>query len=1616
MMKRTLVVLFVLAAAGTAAQSPPERERGFKPDLTYQLNDVDSVNLFNGNLNLTLPLAPYPVGPDVSYDFVIRYAGKLWKDFEFCSPRPTGPDECRMNWRPQSDGMGLGWRMTLGELNGARSLYGPDSGQTWQYVSPDGSEHNFYPTLHEPVCPPASLADCDPYVAGTSYTRDGTYLRLREVQDAKIVEFADGQRQRFTYDSTTSEWRLQYIYGASSSLDGAGLPTTNWVKFEYSPNPVAGAPVADWSITDSHGRSHQVIFQSASHVRTGVIDKIRLAAFRGPGDTSDATAVAEYNFTYDNVMSTIDGPESVIAKPYVSDSAAATVRLLRRVDLPTGEVWKFTYDQPSTGPYLYSGTLKQVDLPTGGSFAYSYQPFDINTSDPLPGVLERQMLDASGQVVQSTLYSLDYGTGRVTLASRALSGATWRPESKIVNHFNYTYGAAFGLPFSTTYHDGTEPPRHLSTETFKCNPSQDTCTLTPERQQYVRYEMDSLMGTPCNIDAPCARERNRRVVSERTLYVSDGNRYADVDRSGFDGLGHFRTAVTGGTFTSGNVRKSYRAYNVNTRDYSAGGSTVGTYLLTSSGQRVSGFSMLLSSDAWNLNTFTDAYVREDVVTNGVTNTVTAWTESCFDPTIGFLSRQQTKVLDDGSDDPIDLVVVYRRDPASGYADREERFGGDGETDLPEDLCSFEPAHSADSRRVDYTTQVGALKTKRHVNGVSGVALPFFAVENAIDRNTALVKESKDVSGRLTTYVYDRIGRLSSVAPPGESPTNYTYTRASGTLPASVKAITGTGTTRMEQTWEFDAFGRISIEKRLMPDSTLSGIKTTYDHAGRRKSVSEQETVSGAAFNPVNVTTFSGYDPFGRVGSVVAPDGKVTTFTYSGERLTTRTFTVAKPLETSVSVMEERDRAGRLIKVIEDSGASAATTDYGYDVGSHLASVTMRGGGGAVQTRQFNYDRRGLLTSETHPESGVTSYEYDASGSVVTRVTPMTTLEQSYDPAGRLLTVKAAGATVKSFLYDRPNADPDFSLGKLDTATRHNFTAEFGDVQVTEKYQYSQPGGRLSRRDTTVNRPLPVPEINSFYETYEYDGMGQLRQLQYPTCGSGGCLALAAPTRTVIPTYTHGLVTDIAPYTYSSPTSGISGITYHPNALVAQIRHRNVDGSAGPKYEQTIAQGMARPASIKVSSFCDSSNLDITTHPASRTISSGSAAGLSVVAPGATSYQWYKASGSSWNEVGDDTATLSIALNSTSEFFVRVGNGACTLDSSRATVTVQTCVAPEATISAPLSLSAGASAMATVPATTNATYQWSITGGTIVSGAGTREIEFRAGCSGQVALAVTVTASCAGSDTHSVVVSVPSATVTGTQAIAQGATATIQASLSGIGPWTVTWSDSYTQNLPASATTASRTVTPGGTTSYTVTALSGNGCSGTFSGTAVITVTPPAPAELNAWAVSPNQVNLIWSFSGVADRFDVYRAGGYVGSSTSQSYEDHSVQPSSAYVYTVRAVKVNTMSAPSAKNLATTILFGDDPAAAGVTPIRAVHVTQLQAAVNAVRVAAGLSPATFAAALAGQPVLATHIDSLRTALAPARTNLGLPAVTYTRAVVSGILMRAYDINETRAGVR
>ena len=112
-----------------------------------------------------------------------------------------------------------------------------------------------------------------------------------------------------------------------------------------------------------------------------------------------------------------------------------------------------------------------------------------------------------------------------------------------------------------------------------------------------------------------------------------------------------------------------------------------------------------------------------------------------------------------------------------------------------------------------------------------------------------------------------------------------------------------------------------------------------------------------------------------------------------------------------------------------------------------------------------------------------------------------------------------------------------------------------------------------------------------------------------------------------------------------------------------------------------------------------------------------------------------------------------------------------------------------------------------------------------------------------------------------------ATVSGDATICFAAPTTIQAALTGTPPWSVTWSDGVVQsNVLASPTT--RVVSPGTTTTYTVTAVSDANGPGTASGSALVVVgPPPPPLGMNAPSIvgqnSPNRVASVASIGGAA---------------------------------------------------------------------------------------------------------------------------------------------------------
>src|SRR6185436_11947483 len=89
-----------------------------------------------------------------------------------------------------------------------------------------------------------------------------------------------------------------------------------------------------------------------------------------------------------------------------------------------------------------------------------------------------------------------------------------------------------------------------------------------------------------------------------------------------------------------------------------------------------------------------------------------------------------------------------------------------------------------------------------------------------------------------------------------------------------------------------------------------------------------------------------------------------------------------------------------------------------------------------------------------------------------------------------------------------------------------------------------------------------------------------------------------------------------------------------------------------------------------------------------------------------------------------------------------------------------------------------------------------------------------------ALTVTDANGCVSNNAPTVTITVnpkPTAAVSGTTAICAGTSTSIQAVLTGTGPWTVVWSDGVTQSNVA-ASPATRSVSPAATTTYAVTSV------------------------------------------------------------------------------------------------------------------------------------------------------------------------------------------------------
>ncbi len=1287
-----LAILAIAAVAG--AQQHPNQKKGFNANDVYQFNGLDTINAFNGNLTLSIPIgSSYSVGGGLSYGLVLYSNANLWEGQQHCHPlTPNGPCTtvcprfdhlCEPQNRvlrnfiyphPRANA-GLGWTLSLGRL------YQPDhpallDNGVWTYESPDGADHVFQST------PGSSVA----------YSNDGSYLRFTAIPDTSTpedpndflaqIEFPDGSKHLFQQpDAFNDYWALRTI---TNRFPG------NSVNFTYGtvpdPDP-AWTNGVRWTITDSHGRTHYVDFQRFNFdgEQRLLAKRVQLSVWDPEGDKAV--------FTFEYSQLTLGRGEFQNDNEHIAQGQGnfATVAVLDRVILPDATKFEFTYRV--SGMLENNGVPTSMTVPTGGMVSWEWGDYvkpaaSVETAEEYfqysLGVFKRHL---HGRIPEGGGARPLEGTWTYEPAPQRITPPGWEwPDcyhlpinpisdsfcheylttitdpigNKTLNYFSVATNndlspwleSEYGLPLTKSENDGTAAPntRWLSTQVVPAGSS------TPIRSSFVRYVNDF----------------PARQVSKRLRYDDDQGFYVDNDSLDWDGFGHYRTQVTSGTVPGTPTRTSFTHYPT-----------------IEPGDRDN------PAFPWILGLYDHVTVSE--------GGKTLRTDFCFDANTGFMKQKRTR-KDAASVGVNDAVAVFVPD-ARGNVQWERYYGGDI---LPgaSRVGGVRPAATVSG---DCSTITGTLVYELGHTRVEptattdGTAISKYTGVNVnvsdvtIDRRSGLVSKSRDTSGVETTFEYDWAGRPVWEKPTGRAWTKYEFITPSLNEIKVSKYGASLVTPLLQTRYRIDALGRVDRETTKTPGNTEAARDTYYDALGRKEAVSEP--------GQTTALTFFTYDALGRVLSVTSPDNSVMTTAYTGGRLKTRTSkirTSTSSTDVAVPVVEQYDGLGRLVSVTEKSGPTTAAapigalvkTEYGYDLADRLVSVTMNKsvGSGPVQHRFFDYDGRGFLRWESQPEAGVTSYLYDARGNLVTKRQagdPGIDLDYYYDQAERVTRLEAPNPNyeagdperppfrpIKEFVYGTANENlsggiVNLAKGKLTNAARYNYHDPNGQYwmgyKVNHRYRYLDTAGRRVSRNTTI-LDLYDYELKSIDVWTDYNELDLPTTVWYPMCEGCG-FAPNIDRSSEVRTYDRGRLTSL--------TNFLSSVTYWPSGL------RNVMAHANGVADTQVVGTMPRPASIAFGKYDRCVKPTFSTQPSgTSTAAPGDPAFLSATATGTATinYDWY-------DEVGHLVGTLSsvtVHPTVTTEYVVVATNGCGETYSRTVKVTVGTnCAAPQITSITPV---------------------------------------------------------------------------------------------------------------------------------------------------------------------------------------------------------------------------------------------------------------------------------------------------------------------------------------------
>ncbi|MEZ5313657.1 MAG: hypothetical protein R2862_08420 [Thermoanaerobaculia bacterium] len=271
--------------------------------------------------------------------------------------------------------------------------------------------------------------------------------------------------------------------------------------------------------------------------------------------------------------------------------------------------------------------------------------------------------------------------------------------------------------------------------------------------------------------------------------------------------------------------------------------------------------------------------------------------------------------------------------------------------------------------------------------------------------------------------------------------------------------------------------------------------------------------------------------------------------------------------------ERYDHHGRLIEVVEPSqGLNDVSTYYDYDVGGRLKRAFTDAADPVLdQTRCWDYDQRGFLNSEDHPEiiggtaGDVVYSSYDSMGHAKQRFegtgSTQAALGYDFDAAARLVAVwdlrtssPSDDRKMKEWIYATANSGTNKRKAKVQIASGYNYPIlESGpvDSRFDEIFEYTQPGGRLGKRTVNFLAGPTFGQQDRFSHSEVFDERGQRTGVSMPVCEpavAGFCDSANQQPLTIASSYDSGFLTGV--------TGWANTITYHSSGLWNTVTHSN----------------------------------------------------------------------------------------------------------------------------------------------------------------------------------------------------------------------------------------------------------------------------------------------------------------------------------------------------------------------------------------------------------------------------------------------------------------------------